>query len=113
MDASELLDGFELHDQLAAHEQIDATFTDAESFVFYGERDLALEGMARRLSSTPGARRARDLCAGVSKFKTPWRTWRSQRLGGSSNAAVRLPLAIPRERPAAAALRLAAYRDRL
>jgi hypothetical protein len=33
MNSGELLDGFEFHDQLAAHEQIDATFTDAESFV--------------------------------------------------------------------------------
>jgi len=43
VNGSELLGGLELHDQLATDQEVDATFTDAESLVLHGERNLALE----------------------------------------------------------------------
>ncbi len=43
VDTRKLLDGLELDDQFAPDQQVDSPFTDAESLVLDGERNLTLE----------------------------------------------------------------------
>ena len=43
MDGGKLLDGLELDDQFAANQKVGTTFSDAESLVVHGKRNLTFE----------------------------------------------------------------------